>query len=214
MRHFISVFLIAACCARPGAARAAEVALIGTIGDKAAVLALDGGDPKTVKVGQTWNGIAVISVERERATVEIDGKRRLLMQGQHYRSAAAVSDHPSVTLAADTAGHFLSDGSVNGMPIRFLVDTGASMIALPGAEAERMGLDYRKGQRGFVQTAGGRVATYTVRLDTVRVGSIELAGVDAVVIEQGLSVALLGMTFLNRVDMRRDGQTMILMRRF
>jgi len=72
----------------PFAARAADVALIGVIGDKAAVFALDGGEPKAVKVGQTWNGINVVSVEREQATVEIEGKQRVLRIGQHHRSAA------------------------------------------------------------------------------------------------------------------------------
>jgi aspartyl protease family protein len=193
---------------------AADVALIGLIGDKAAVLALDGGEPKTVKVGQKWSGIAVISIERGQATVEIEGKRRVLQIGQHYRSAAPASDRQSVTLAADPRGHFVTDGAVNGNPVRFLVDTGATMVALPASEAQRLGIDYRKGQRGFTNTAGGLVPIYRVRFDTVKLGSIELTGVEGVVIEQGLDIALLGMSFLNRVEMKRDGQTMMLIRRF
>jgi aspartyl protease family protein len=195
-------------------AAAAEVALIGVIGDKAAVLAVDGGDPKTVKVGQKWSGITVISVEKDRATVEIDGKRRVLARGQHYRSAAAPSDRQSVTLAADTGGHFVAEGAVNGNPVRFLVDTGATAIALPAAEARRLGIDYLKGRRIPINTANGVVPGYLVKLDTVRLGAIELNSVDAVVQEQGLPISLLGMTFLNRVEMKRDGQTMTLIRRF
>ena len=197
------------------AAWAADVALIGVIGDKAAVFAVDGGEPKAVKVGQKWSGISLISVEREQATVEIDGRQRVLKIGQHYRSAAAASnDRQSVTLAADPRGHFVSQGSINGNPVRFLVDTGATTVALPAAEAQRLGIDYRKGERGFTNTAGGLVPIYRVRFDSVKLGSIELAGVDGIVIEQGLDIALLGMTFLNRVDMKRDGQTMVLIRRF
>jgi aspartyl protease family protein len=219
MRYFISLSLVVASAVaslvRPGLAHAAEIALIGMIGDKAAVLAVDGGEPKTVKVGQKWNGISVLSVEKDRATIEVDGTKRVLIQGQHYRSASAGGAVlQSVTLAADGAGHFMSEGAINGVPIRFLVDTGASSIALPAAEAQRLGIDYRKGRPGMSQTAGGAVRTYIVRLDTVRLGAIELTGIDAVVIEQGLNVALLGMTFLNRVDMRREGQTMTLIRRF
>jgi aspartyl protease family protein len=195
-------------------AAAADVALIGVIGDKAAVLALDGGEPKTVKVGQTWQGISVLSVEKDRATVEIDGKRRVLLHGQHYRSGAAASSREGVTLAADPRGHFVAEGAVNGSPVRFLVDTGASVVALPAADAQRLGIDYRKGERGLTQTAGGTVPVYRVRLDTVRVGGIELAGVDAIVIERGLDIALLGMSFLNRLEMQRDGQTMTRIRRF
>jgi aspartyl protease family protein len=92
------------------AALAADVALIGLIGDKAAVLALDGGEPKTVKVGQKWSGVTVISVARGQATVEIEGKRRVLQIGQHYRAVAPASDRQSVTLAADPRGHFVAEG--------------------------------------------------------------------------------------------------------
>jgi aspartyl protease family protein len=213
MRYFISLSLFLTCAMGPAAALA-QVALIGTIGDKAAVIAIDGGDPKTVKVGQTWSGVTVIAVERDRATVEIDGKKRLLAQGQHYRQAGPAFDRQSVTVAADSTGHFITEGSINGIPIRFMVDTGATSIALPGAEAQRMGIDYRKGRRGFTQTANGPAPIYLVKLETVRLGAIELSGVDAIVIEQGLNIALLGMSFLRRVEMKQDGSTMTLLRRF
>lgn len=214
MATIIALLLSLAWVLACSGALAAEVALIGVIGDKAAVLAVDGGDPKTVKVGQKWNGISVLSVQKDRATVEIEGKQRVLLHGQHYRASAAASDRAHVTLAADSAGHFVADGSVNGSPVRFLVDTGATMVALPGADALRMGLDYRKGEPGFTQTANGTVRVYRVRLDRVRLGTIELNNVDGVVMEQGLPIALLGMSFLNRLEMKRDGPTMTLTRRF
>jgi aspartyl protease family protein len=210
MAPIIALLMFFAC----GAALAADVALVGVIGDKAAVLAVDGGDPKTVKVGQTWNGISVLSVEKDRATVEIEGKKRMLLQGQHYRSGAARSDRERVTLAADTRGHFVSDGAINGIPVRFLVDTGATSVVLPARDAERLGIDFRKGQRGWSQTANGTVPVYRVVLDTVRLGDIELRSVDAMVVEQGLDIALLGMSFLSRVEMRHEGSTMSLIRRF
>jgi aspartyl protease family protein len=212
MTHFIALLLL---LSASFGARAADVALIGMLGETAAVFAVDGGEPKAVKVGQKWRGISLISVEREQATVEIDGKQRVLKIGQHYRSTStAASDRQSVTLAADPRGHFVSQGSINGNPVRFLVDTGATTVALPAAEAQRLGIDYRKGQRGFTSTAGGLVPVYRVRFDSVKLGSIELSGVEGIVIEQGLDIALLGMSFLNRVEMKRDGHTMVLIRRF
>lgn len=211
---FMGCIIALSLCFACGAAGAADVALIGVIGDRAAVLALDGGDPKTVKVGQTWKGIAVLSVQKDRATVEIDGQKRVLMYGRHYRRAEAPADRQQVTLSADPQGHFIADGAINGNPVRLLVDTGATSIALPGREARRLGIDYRKGERGLTQTANGVVAVYRVTLDRVRLGAIELNGVDAVVIEHGLATALLGMSFLNRLEMKRDGQTMTLIRRF
>jgi len=94
------------------------------------------------------------------------------------------------------------------------VDTGAAVVALPASEAVRLGIDYRKGRPGSTRTAGGVVPVYRVTFDTVKVGAIELHAVDGLVIEQGLDVALLGMSFLSRVEMKNEGQSMTLMRRF
>jgi len=212
MLRIIALFLLAAA----GAAAAADVALIGVIGDKAAVVAIDGGEPKTIKLGQTWRGVTVIAVERERATVEIDGKRRVLQRGVHYRrdSAAPAGNRQSATLAADSRGHFIAEGTINGGPVRLLVDTGATSVAIPAADAVRLGIDYRRGQRITIQTANGAAPAYVAMLDRIRVGAIELHGVDAVVVEQGLSIALLGMSFLNRVEMKREGVTLTLTRQF
>lgn len=196
------------------AAGAADVALIGLMGDKAAVLAVNGGEPKAVKVGQKWSGVTVLSVERDQATVEVDGQLRVLKIGQHYRAAGAPPTRQSVTLAADTRGHFFAEGAINGNPVRFLVDTGATAVALPASEAVRLGIDYRKGERGLSNTANGVVPYYRIRLDSVTLGPIELTGVEAGVVEGGLNMVLLGMSFLNRVEMKRDGQLMTLTRRF
>jgi len=211
LRHFIVLFVLLACAQ----AKAADIALIGIIGDAAAVIAIDGGEPRTIRAGQTRHGVTVHSVERERATIEFEGKKRVLALGQHYRSTAAAADErPMVTLAADARGHFLSQGLINGGAVHFVVDTGATVVVLPAADATRLGIDYRKGQRAQSKTAGGIVPVYRVQLDRVKVGAIELTGVEAVVIEQGLDIALLGMSFLSRVNMKHDGQTMTLMQRY
>ena len=196
------------------AAMAAEVTLVGVFGDKAAVLAIDGGAPRTVKVGQKLGDVTVIAVEKDRATIESGGKRRVLVRGQTYSTSGAGGGRQSVTMSAGSGGHFMVDGQIGGGAIRFLVDTGASVVAIPASEATRLRIDYRKGRRGTTQTAAGPVPVYAVLLDSVRVGSIELQNVEAIVIEQGLSVALLGNSFLNRVEMQRDGQTMTLTRRY
>jgi len=211
MRHFICLSLFLAC----GAAAAADVALVGVIGRSAAVLAVDGGDPKTVKIGQTWRGITVLEVEHDRATVDVEGKKRVLERGQHYRSAATAGDRGKALLAADSSGHFFADAIVNGLPLRFIVDTGATLIALPQREAERLGINYRAGRASHTRTANGVVEVYVVKLDSVRIGGIDLHNVDATVhVGPGLDQALLGMSFLNRVQMQRDGGTMTLIQRF
>ena len=193
---------------------AAEVTFVGTIGDKAAVIAIGGGAPKTVKVGQNFSGVTVVAVDKDRVTIEVEGKRRVLLRGQTYSSAGGGAERQSATLASGSGGHFSADGAVNGGPVRFVIDTGASMITLPAADATRLGLDWRKGQPGLLQTANGQVVAYRVKLDTVRVGGIELNNVDGVVIEQGLGVALLGMSFLNRVEMKQEGGRLTMTRRY
>lgn len=210
MRHSIALLLLLASLTAP----AAEVTLVGVFSDKAAILSIDGGAPKTVKVGQKLGNLTVTAVEKDRATIEIEGKRRVLVRGQTFSSSGAASGAQSVTLSAVAGGHFMADGQINGGAIRFLVDTGASAVAIPASEANRLGIDYKSGRRGTTQTAGGPTAMYIVRLDSVRVGGIELQNVEAFVIEQGLNVALLGNTFLNRMEMRREGQSMTLTRRF
>jgi aspartyl protease family protein len=211
MRHSIALLALLA----SQAAAAADVVLVGTFGNKAAVLSVDAGPPRTVRVGQSHGGVTVIEVGKERATVEIDGKRRVLAQGQTYSSGGPVADaRQSVTLLAGAGGHILTEGQVNGMAVRFVVDTGATMVSLPVSDAIRLRIDYRKGQAGSVLTAAGPAPAYRVKLDTVRIGAIELNNVDGVVIESGLAIALLGMSFLSRVDMRQEEGRMTMTRRF
>ena len=209
-RNFIALLLVLAC----GSANATEIALIGVIGRKAAVLALDGGDPKTVKLNQTWNGVTVLEVGHDNATIEVDGQKRVLPLGAHYRGSPPPISSNAVVLPADGRGHFFAEGSVNNLPVRFLVDTGASMVVLSAADARRLGVDYRNAPKTNVQTAAGNIVAYLVTLDRVKVGAIELTLIDGLVTEQGASVPLLGMSFLNRVEMRRNGDQMTLIKRF
>jgi aspartyl protease family protein len=210
MPHFIALLLLLFC----GVAAAADIALIGVVGDKAAVFAIDGGEPKALKVGQKWRGFTLISVERGQAMVEIDGKQRVLKIGQHHRSGIASSSRPRITLAADRSGMFFAEGAVNGLPMRFMVDTGATFVSMSAREATRLGIDFQKGRRVLMQTANGQVVSYLVRLDRVKVGDIEFTGVEGVVGDQDMPYALLGMSFLNRLEMQREGGSMTLIQRF
>ena len=212
MPKIIALFVLLACSF---AARAAEVALIGVIGERAAVIAIDGGEPKTIKLGQTWNGIKVVAVEKTQATIEMDGRQRVLQLSQHYRGAPVGDSRQSATLAVDARGHFFTDAMVNDRSLRLMVDTGASVIVLSAADAARTGLEWRKSRSATVQTVNGPTTGYFVRLEKVKVGGIELSNVEGIVVEQGLGqFGLLGMSFLNRVEMRRDGDRMELIRRF
>ena len=210
VRHSIALLALFA----GAAAWAADVSLVGTFETKAAILSIAGGAPRTVKVGQTAGGVTLIAVEKDRATIEVDGKRKVLQRGQTHSSGGLGSSAQSITLAVGADGHFMAEGRINGGPIRFLVDTGASAIAIPASDADRLRIDYRKGRLSTTRTAGGPLTVYLVTLNTVRVGGIELHNIEAIVIEHGLPVALLGNSFLSRVNMRRDGEAMTLTRRY
>ena len=95
-----------------------------------------------------------------------------------------------------------------------MVDTGATSVSLSASEAQRLGINYRNGRRAYARTANGVIGVYVVRLDHVKVGDITLNNVEATVSEGPAHVALLGMSFLNRMEMRRDGQTMTLTQRY
>lgn len=180
-----------------------------------ALLTINGGPPRTVAVGvATDEGVKVLSVEGETATIEIDGKKRVLRVGQNVAVQAAGKGPTTAILTADGQGHFLTTGNINGTTVRFLVDTGASMISIGAGDARRIGIDASKGQPGMVNTANGQTTVSRVKLDTVRVGEIVLNNVDALVHQHDLPIVLLGMSFLNRMEMQRDGDAMTLKKRY
>ena len=203
--------IIAGLLVSTGAA-ALDVNLVGLFPNKA-VVQIDGGALQTLSVGQrTREGIALVSVESDGATFEIQGRRMALGLGHARMQTTAAA---AAMLTADERGHFVADGQVNGIAIRFAVDTGATFVSFPASEARRLGLDYRNGRKTLMETANGDAVGYRVKLDTVRVGELTVNNVDAVVMDgDTLPVALLGMSFLNRMNIRREGQIMTLTKRY
>lgn len=192
---------------------AQEVGVAGVVGSKA-LLMINGAPPQSVPVGKLIDGVKVVSIQGDLVVVEIDGRKRPLRVGQHAVGTGNAADSEQIILKADGAGHFVTNGTINGGSIRFLVDTGASMISLGASDARRLGLDFNKGQKGFAQTANGQTMVSKVQLDSVRVAGVTLHQVDAVIHQTELPVALLGMSFLNRMEMQRNGNTMTLKKRY
>ncbi len=202
-------------CLLPAFALATEVTVVGLIRGKA-TLVIDGRAPRTLAVGQSSpEGVKLLEADSQTATVEIAGKRQTITLGEHAAvvSTAAAAGPRQVTLYPDARGHFLTIGSVNGVPVRFLVDSGASQVVLPEREAEHAGIDYLRGQRGATMTANGPVTVYRLTLASVKVGELELKNVAAEVNAAPMTEALLGMSFLGRVSMQRDGQHLTLAQR-
>jgi aspartyl protease family protein len=199
----------------PAVADAVDVTVIGLFPGKA-VVTVNRGAPRTVAVGQTAaDGVKLLSTDASGAVFEIEGKRERLEMGQHFESPGQAGARQAVTLPPDSRGHFMADGQVNGGHVRFLVDTGATMVSLPSTTASRLGIDWKRGQRGLSQTANGASVVYKVTLDSVTLGDITVLNVDALVHDAaGLDTALLGMSFLSRMEMRREGPNLTLVKRY
>jgi aspartyl protease family protein len=176
-----------------------------------AMLVIDDKPPKMFAVGSNIvSGMKLISVNANSATIESEGKRQTLYLG-HAVLKNESTKSPSITLQAAENGHFFIDGKINGgSKLRMMVDTGASFISMSASDARKLGIDYKKGIPSRSSTANGVVQTYIVRLDSVKVGDIELFQVDASVQENEIGIGLLGMSFLKRLSMVREGQQMIL----
>jgi aspartyl protease family protein len=207
--------LLALLCLLLAFALATEVSVVGLFRDKA-VLVIDGGAPRTLAVGQVSpEGVKLLEANSRAATLEIGGQRQIIVLGERAAVvSAAISQGPrSVTLYPDARGHFITLGSVNGISVRFLVDSGASQVVLPVSEAQRAGIDYLHGRLGTSMTANGPVTVYRLNLASVKVGELELKNVAAEINSAPMSEGLLGMSFLGRVSMQRDGQHLILAQR-
>jgi aspartyl protease family protein len=201
----------------PSLLAAEKIQLFALFKDKA-IIKIDGARRVLVRGETSPEGVRLLATDtlHELAEIELNGRRETLKLGAV--SAAGFAEPKgsgNVTLYADR-GFFYGDGKINGAPVRFLVDTGANAVALSSQAAELIGLDYkRKGRRGIASTAGGMVPMYSIKLDSVTVGDITLYNVDAGVIEGSHPTdVLLGMSFLGRVEMKRDGDKMELTKRY
>ena len=209
VRHCMAWLLGMACL--PG--WAADIALVGLMSDKAMVV-IDGGKRQTLAVGATSaEGVKLVAVESGAATFEIAGKRRRMQIGQTVVSAAK-AEKPSLVLAADGQGHFFTPGTINGASVRFLVDTGATFVSMGAGDARRARIDLEKGTPGMTMTANGMAKVWRVRLGNLKVGNITLHDVDATVHQHDMPIVLLGMSVLNRMEMRRDGTSLTLTQRY
>ena len=201
-------FVVAALTARAG-----EIVVLA-LSDGKAILRIDG-VRRVLRAGQTSpEGVRLLYADTDEARVEWAGRRMVLPLQAVISPIVDAPEGPRVVLLADRRGFFHADGHINGRAVRFLVDTGATTVALNSALARRLGIDYRRGERGLASTAGGTVRVYRVILDRVSVGGIVLHNVAAGVIEgRQPDPPLLGMSFLGQLRMQRDGYRMELIQK-
>ncbi len=211
-----ALLLAAAAALAQDDAPPAALGFNGSLGSQAALLLMDG-QPQSVRIGQRVHGVKLLALEGDRAIVEVNGQQRQLQMGAspgRVGSSSGAGLSRQIVLSVGPGGHFMAAGSINGQATQFLVDTGATAVAIGQPEAERLGLRFREGRRIMTQTANGPAPAYLVMLTSLRVGEVEVHNVEAIVVPSPMSHILLGNSFLGRFQMRRDNDILTLDLRF
>ena len=210
----VGALVAAALWLSTSAATAQGVALAGRMGDRA-LLMLDG-QPRTLAVGQTAADVRFLRWQDDSAVVERGGVQYMLRLGatpSRLGGMAAASAGREIVITASPGGHFITGGSINGRSVRFMVDTGATVLALGRDEALRLGLDLGSARAALAETANGTVPVQMLNLTRVRVGDVEVANVPAMVMPSAMPYVLLGNSFLTRFQMRCENDVMRLEQR-
>jgi aspartyl protease family protein len=199
-----------------GLAAAQSVSLQGTMGSRA-LLIVDGDAPRSLAPGESHKGVKLLSTLGDQAVVEIAGQRHTLRVGDlpaSVGSTISASRGTRIVLTAGSGGHFLTQGSINGRAVQFMVDTGATGVALSVADADRIGLNYKEGRPVRISTANGITQGWIISLSSVRIGDVEVHNVEAAVSPGAMPYVLLGNSYLTRFQMRRDNDQLVLERRY
>jgi aspartyl protease family protein len=207
MRALVATLLVAAVAP----ASAQSVSMGGSLGNNA-LLVIDG-KARTVAAGATVDGVKLVSVTANEAVVEVKGKRFTVHLGDaqvNLGGKATEGTGKQIVLIAQGGGHFYAPGLINGKPVRFVVDTGATNVAMDQYEADRLGIDWKNGQRGISRTANGDIPSYRTTLQSVRIGDVQVYNVEATVVPAPMSYILLGNSFLSRFQMKRENDVMTL----
>lgn len=194
----------------------AQVSMAGVLGNRA-LLIVNGAPPRSLGVGESHMGVKVLAVARDQATLEIAGQRLTVRLGDAPASVGAGAQPANasrIVLTAESGGHFMANGSINGKVARFMVDTGATSVTLGLPDAQRIGLNLEAAPPVRLSTANGVVQGWRLKLDSVRVGEALVYAVDAVVLPEPMPFVLLGNTFLSRFQMQRTNDQLTLDRRF
>ncbi|EGL55985.1 MAG: retropepsin-like aspartic protease [Pseudomonadota bacterium] len=214
MAKVILMWLIILLISSRAEAVVVNIMVVGLFKDKA-VVEVDG-QQHFLNVGETSpEGLKLIAANSNSATFEINGEKQIFPLGDRINSNYIEAEKKTAVTLWPTNGMYTATGNINGYTISFLVDTGASTIAMNAATASRLGIDYLRGQQVGIRTASGSSVGYKVKLDYVQLEQIKLHNVDAVVLDgEEPSVTLLGMSFLGQLDIQHNGERLDLRQKY
>jgi len=169
-----------------------------------------------MKKGDVVQGVTLVSASGREAIVRFEnGIERTLGLNQGIQQAYKKPQNNKLTVYSNKNGMFMMPGKINGRNTHFLLDTGATFIALSSAEADKLKLSYKSGKKGIVQTASEVVPVWHIKLNKVKVGNISVPNVDAVVLKgNSPQLTLLGMSFLKHIKLQRNGAAMIIEQKY
>lgn len=214
--HRVSGFILGMAMGLSAVADEIEQITVEALFSGQAMVKVDG-KRRLLKLNQASpEGLLLISADSRQAVIEVAGKRQTYPLGAHVSTQYAQPETITAKIWRDPSGSYTTVGSINGRTVNFLVDTGASAVAMDTLDAKRLGIQYKlEGDPIYVSTANGRAPAYEITLDRVQVGDITLHQVRGFVIDgAGSGRVLLGMSFLNRVKMEDQGTVLMLHQKF
>ncbi len=192
------------------AAEAPQIFVKGLFSGRAILMI--NGQQVMLKEGQSSpEGVRLVSASSKVAIVEFEGKTQQLELSRGIGTTYKAAERSEVRLNSQHNGHYFGTARINGRAVQFLVDTGASSVAMSSAVANRIGLRYKDGRRIMVSTAQGTTQGFMVTARSVEVGGIRIENVAVTVLEGEYPLdVLLGNSFLGQVDMRIENDVLVL----
>ncbi len=200
----------------PGMATAIDRIEVQALFAEKAVIMVDG-SRHTLAVGDTSpEGIKVIAADSKSAILEIDGEQKTFPLGNSITMSYQKPSSVKEQIFVNSNGMYTTHGSINGRSVRFMVDTGATSVAMSEPAARRLGIAYRlDGEPIQTFTASGVAKAWRIKLKSITVGSLRQNQIDAVVVEGNHPrEVLLGMSFLERLKVEKEAGVMTLEQKY
>lgn len=209
-RHCMAALLVLGCLVSADVMGQPDIQVQGLFSGKA-VLNINGNLRMLSEGQESPDGVKLISADTSNAVILYDGKEFTLDLSSRISAAYSNAEVNNIRLMPDSRGHYITQVRINGRSAQVMLDTGATSVAMSSRQADQLGINYKDAPQGRSSTAAGVVSTRQIRLSSVQLGSITLNNIEAVVLEgDSPDIILLGNSFLSRVDMRNEGNLMVL----
>jgi len=202
------------CSLAISAQAAPQVRVTGLFGGSAVLMI--NGKQRLLKAGKTSpEGVLLIEANNKGALIDINGQRQFLSLSKQIGSQYQKTETTEIRLASSHGGHYVTPARINNQPVRVMVDTGATSVAMNLGTARKLGINYRAGRKVSFSTANGTAQGYIVMLDSVSVGNVKVDNVEgAIMLGDSPTTILLGNSYLSRVDMSNESGVMVLKSKF